>query len=175
MDFNYIDDLIGVELPHKAFEAFNFLKTLFADLGLPISNNKLVSPTSVVTCIGISVDAFKGTLSIDSTKLADIHATCLNWVTEHRATPTQLQSLLGKLLYISKCVPPTRIFVGRMLQTLRINRDCVNFTLPDDFYRDLNWFLEFMQSFNGIVFLPYEGVKHTVQVDALPLWHGGNL
>ena len=98
--FNYIDDLRGVELLHKAFEAFKFLKTLLADLGLPISSNKLVSPTLVVTCISISVDAFKGTWSIDSVKLADIHTTCLKWLNKHRATPTQLQSLLGKMLYI---------------------------------------------------------------------------
>jgi len=170
--FNYIDDLIGVELPHKAHKAFNFLNDLLKNLGLPISNGKLVSPSPVVTCIGISIDAPAGTLSIDQVKLADIHATCINWLSLSMVTPRQLQSLLGKLLYISKCVPPARIFVGRMLELLRKNRDCKKFQLSTEFFRDLNWFIQFMNTFNGIVFLPFDGVTVELKVDASPYGMG---
>ena len=166
--FNYIDDLIGVELPDKAFDAYQFLLDLLIELGLPISRSKLVGPTSAVTCIGITVDAERGAISIDSHKLASIHQTCFHWLGKNKATPKQLQSLLGQLLYISKCVRPARIFVARMLDLLRENQDCANFQLSHEFFRDLNWFTKFLLQFNGIRVFPYIGNTFEVDLDASP-------
>lgn len=74
--WNYIDDLIGVECKDKIESAFNFLKTLLKELGLPINNSKTIEPCHVVTCIGISVNANDFTLSIDQLKLKEIFHTC---------------------------------------------------------------------------------------------------
>ena len=38
-------------------------------------------------------------------------------------TKSELQSLLGLLLYITKCVKPARFFLNRMLQLLRDNAE----------------------------------------------------
>ena len=56
----------------------------------------------------------------------------------------KLQSLLGKLLYISKIVMPARAFLNRMLQVLRDNKNkrwiCLN-----------NWFGALLPTFNDAV------------------------
>ena len=64
-------------------------------------------------------------------------------------TKTELQSLFGKLLYISKIIKPARAFLNRMLQTLRDSKDSKHITLTDDFYKDLLWFRTFLKDFNG--------------------------
>ena len=48
-----------------------------------------------------------------------------------RLTKRELQSLLGKLIYISCCVVGSRTFLNRMLHTLRANHTGKNIW-PDD-------------------------------------------
>ena len=163
---NYVDDFMGVELPSKAHEAYQFLLKLLSELGLPISMSKLVSPQSKVTCLGIEVDAIYGTISINPEKLASIHVECLNWSSKNKATPTQMQSLLGKLLYIAKCVAPARLFLGRMLTMYRACFDCHSFQLTDEFFRDLNWFIKLLMHFNGVVFVKPLATQLELHVDA---------
>ena len=54
--FNYIDDLIYICLPHEINQAFQFIYCLLQDLGLEISQSKLVAPTTQVVCLGILID-----------------------------------------------------------------------------------------------------------------------
>ena len=50
---NYIDDLIHIGLPSKIHQSYQFLLSLLKDLGLEVSNSKLVPPSTCVTCLGI--------------------------------------------------------------------------------------------------------------------------
>ena len=53
---NYIDDLIGCDVPEVAFEAYEFLKALIVKLGFVISKEKLYSPQTSIPCLGINVN-----------------------------------------------------------------------------------------------------------------------
>ena len=68
--FNYIDDLIYVDLPHDIHKSFKFLQELLQDLGLEISSSKLVPPTKSAVCLGILVDITNRTTSIPPEKLS---------------------------------------------------------------------------------------------------------
>ena len=116
--YNYIDDLIFTGLPSKIHSAYQFLQGLLQELGLDISQKKLVPPSTSVTCLGILIDTIHRTISIPPTKLQEITNMCKNWVTKTFCSKTHLQSLLGSLLYITKCVKPARIFLNRILQLL---------------------------------------------------------
>lgn len=59
-----------------------------------------------------------------------------------------IQSLLGKLIYISNCVAPGRKFVGRILNTLRGMGNKQWTTISDDFLKDVKWFIAFAESLN---------------------------
>ena len=54
--YNYIDDMIYTGLPHEIYASYNTLITLLHELGLEISQSKLVAPTTRAICLGIKID-----------------------------------------------------------------------------------------------------------------------
>lgn len=70
-------------------------------------------------CLGIEIDITAGTLSLPPEKLQAAVQMYKTWTTCTRATRHQIQSLLGSPMYIHKCVKPCRLFVNRILETLR--------------------------------------------------------
>ena len=105
-------------------------------------------------------------------KLTIIRKLCRQWASRHRVSKRQLQSLLGKLLYISKCVRYARVFMGRMLNTYRKHHNRSVVYLDQDFHRDLSWFNQFLYTFNGRVFVN-KVEEFTVYVDASFMGIGG--
>ena len=141
--YNYVDDLSYCGTPSTIFQAYKLLSSLLAKLGLHISTKKLVPPATSVTCLGILINTETRTMSVPPEKLQHIVQLCYQW--EHKITCTkqQLQSLLGSLLYISKCVKPARVFLNCMLQFLREMKDKKSVKLSQAFFQDLAWFKNF--------------------------------
>ena len=83
---------------------------LLQELGLDISRKKLIALATSVICLGILVDSVNKTISIPGLKLQEIINTCKNWASKTYCSKNELQSLLGLLLYITKCVKPARFF-----------------------------------------------------------------
>ena len=102
--FNYTDDFIGVDEPAVVHSHFQTLLSIMVELGIPISEEKLFPPSEEVPCLGILINVVTGTLSIPDDKLHQINHKCFNWGTKNTATKKQLQSLIGSLIYIHKCV-----------------------------------------------------------------------
>ena len=123
----YKDNIIGYALPSQAHQAFDTLHGLLEDLGFTISEAKLLSPSTKVTCLGIQIDTVNSTLSIPPEKLSEIRTKC------HKR---ELQSFLWSLLYVSKCLRVTRAFLNRMLDTLRCNDSRSEIHLDNNFYRN---------------------------------------
>ena len=170
---NYIDDLIYPALPHEINDAYTSLLSLLHDLGLEVSENKLVPPTSKAICLGIKIDACNKTLSIPLEKLEEIKHMCNTWTMKSRVTRTQLQSLLGCLLYITKCVKPACYFLNRMLHLLRTSHNARIINLNDDFYQDLNWFVTSLTQYNGVIFYDNQVGQETIVLDACLQGLGG--
>ena len=59
---NYIDDLIYIGLPSEIHQAYAFLLSLLQDLGLQMSQSKLVPNCTAVICLGILVDTVTKTI-----------------------------------------------------------------------------------------------------------------
>ena len=164
--FNYIDDLIYTGLPSNIHNSFQFLLKLLEELGLDISHKKLVSPSTSVVCLGIRIDTVNRTLSIPDTKLKEIVNICKSWVSKTYCSKRQLQSLLGTLLYISKCVKPARFFLNRMLALLRHNHYVGKILLNQPFFQDLSWFNTFLCNFNGTTYYDKKFPNAQVHLDA---------
>ena len=75
----------------------------------------------------------------------------------------QLQSLLGQLSYIHKCVRPARVFLNRMLKLLRKNHDKVHIHLTPEFMRYLRWFEKFLKIFNGVSIYNHRPSDYSVE------------
>ena len=149
-------------LPSKIFTAYDRLQELLGELGFTISQSKLISPSTEVTCLGILVNTINCTVSVPPEKLVQIQQLCRTWIHKYQCTKKELQSLLGSLLYISKCVKNSRFFLNRMLALLRANTTSKVITLDSDFKKDLNWFNQFLSTFNGISFFNHKTITAKV-------------
>ena len=74
--------------------------------------------------MGITVNAQDYTVAIPEGKLQEVKEICEKFQGREVKTRKELQSLLGKLLYISKTIKPARAFLNRMLGTLRSMTYC---------------------------------------------------
>ena len=89
------------------------------------------------------------TISIPSEKLAKIVQLCADWDSKTYCSKRDLQSLLGSLLCVSKCVKNVRFFLNRMLQLLRDNVDTRKIPITAEFKSDLAWLNSFLPHYNG--------------------------
>ena len=121
--YNYIDDLYPYCYADQADTAFQALLDILEKLGLPVNPSKVFPPCKKLSIMGITVDVTSRTFSIEETKLNEISRECASAFICSRLSKQDLQSLLGKLLYISRCVKNSRAFLNRMLQTLREHHD----------------------------------------------------
>ena len=98
---NYIDIFAAVES--------NKGKENLKDICSTITNfneDKVQGPCEALTIMGIEVNVHTQTLAIPQGKMADILVECNNFAEKASFNKKELQSLLGKLLYVSKIVKP---------------------------------------------------------------------
>ena len=119
-----------------------------------------------MVCLGILIDSQERNISIPTEKLTQIANLCSLWADKTYCSKRDLQSLLGHLLYIAKCIKPARIFLNRMRQTLRDNADKTKILLTDTFFRDLNWFNLFLSQYNGVTFYDNLTCQAEIHLDA---------
>jgi hypothetical protein len=89
-------------------------------------------------------------MSIPPSVLTETKQLVHTWLNKKSATRHELQQILGKLFHTGKCCAASRLFVGRMLETLRAAPSQGSIPLSQGFRSDLKWFSEFLPSFNGI-------------------------
>ena len=116
---NYIDDIYACchfDKARGAFEAFN---DVIREVGLPINPQKAFAPTTELSIMGIVINVKKGTFSIEEGKLSEIYDLCEQAFLREHMSKRDLQSLLGKLLYIARCVKASRVFLNRILMAFK--------------------------------------------------------
>ena len=118
--YMYLDDLVLIASDRQsALDQYRRAQDLLADLGLPEAVDKAQPPSHRVKWLGVYIDTASMTLSIPETKLQEVMAQVSEVYHKTYISKRTLQSLLGHLLFIAKCVRPARIFVFRLLNALR--------------------------------------------------------
>ena len=151
---NYLDDLIGVNSLDKGWDAYSSLGQLLLDLGLHENFEKACPPATVQMVLGVIVNTVEGTLSVPEERMVEILSLVSEWQGKLRSTKVEMQSLIGKLQYVTKCVFQSRMFMNRLLEALRSIKDKKSISLSDSFRKDLKWWSMFMDTYNGVSFLP---------------------
>lgn len=147
---NYLDDLAGCEYSENSDEAFHELGRVLSKCGIEESIEKATPPATKMIFIGILFDSENFTISIDNTRLIEISQLVHEWLTKKWCTKKELQSLLGKLNFVSQCVRSSRIFIARMLNLLREFPESNKLVITEDFRLDLKWWQKFLPMYNGI-------------------------
>lgn len=162
----YLDDLIVISPDYQtACRDVSVVQELLAALGLPEAVDKRQGPTKVATWLGIQIDAQNMTLSIPQEKINEVMVSVNKALACKTISRRHLQSLLGKLLHISKCIRPARVFVSRLLDALRqMTRKFTKIT--HEMRCDLYWFKEFGEQWNGVSTIPPPAPNMIITVDA---------
>ena len=171
--YMYLDDLVILSPDRsKAMGDYERARQLLKELGLPEAMEKAQPPARSVKWLGVNIDAQAKTLSIPAAKLQEVLKQVRSIHSKAHITKRQLQSLLGHLLFVAKCVRPARVFVSRLLNTLRGTRGGM-ITVNEDMKRDLEWFIQFAEDWNGVSVIPQNEPSKTILVDACLTGVGG--
>ena len=150
---SYLDDLIGVSPPNNGQTAFESLGVLLDELGLVENCKKACPPSVIQTVLGVQIDTVALTIAVTPDRMVELLELFQTWENKRNASKHDLQSLIGKLCFVTKCVRQSRIFLNRMLDTLRVcKRGSID--LSASFRKDIAWWKKFIHEFNGVSFIP---------------------
>ena len=127
---------------------------------------KNVPPSTKMVCLGIEIDTEKFMLSIPKEKLHQVVTECHLWIARKVCTKQQLQSILGLLLYVTKCVKRARFFLNRMVDTLKSAKNSKYIKLGQELRKYILWFHRFLIQFKGTVFFNPSLVSGVFEIDA---------
>ena len=153
---SYLDDLIGVSHPSSGAAAYDQLGKLLHDLGLEENIPKACPPSVIQTVLGVLIDTENMTISVTDERMKEIKHLLGKWEKKKVCRKKELQSLIGKLCFICKCVRQSRIFLNRLLEVLRaVDWEASSrIKLSAEFHKELKWWSMFMSTFNGVAFIP---------------------
>ena len=172
---------------HKAQASFESLGQLLRDLGLEESTEKACSPSTCMVFLGVKFDSEKLIMSVPGEKVQELRSELGIWERRTTSTRKELQSIIGKLFWVSKMVKHSRPFIGRLLQQLRDVQgtpDNKKTPLSSESKKDILWWSQYMRSFNGVSAIVNDddsqqslelliSSSHKVYAGDANLWGGG--
>ena len=157
---NYCDDLGGGEsTKERADLSFTKIGVLLGELGLAESEDKARAPSTEMVYLGVQFNTVTMTMSVPPDKLAELKEEIERWYKKTTTAKKPLQSLLGKLFWVSRVVKHSRTFMSRLLNQLRempsTPSNC-KVKLSEDCRKDLLWWRTFLKVYNGVTMIENE-------------------
>ena len=116
---SYLDDLIGVSDSTTGSAAYEHLGSILRDLGLEENIPKACPPSVIQTVLGVVINTENMTISVTQERMDEISELLKKWERKSVCRKKGLQSLIGKLCFVCKCVRQSRVFLNRLLEVLR--------------------------------------------------------
>ena len=167
---NYADDFAGAEADNsRAHFSFESLGKLLSDIGLNESKSKACPPSTSMTYLGVLFDTIDMCMHVDKDKIVELKIELAKWSRKTVAKKQELQSILGKLLWVSKTVRFSRVFVSRIISEVRkLPSQSSKTTLSRDIRKDFIWWDKYIEVFSGVELIPPITVSQSVLGDAYP-------
>ena len=170
----YVDDFCGVASDAlTASRSLAEFKTITSRLGLSLAPDKTMTPTTQLEFLGLLFDTVALTITIPQARLQEILDEAGRWTQKTTAQRHEVQSLAGKLNFVSTCVLPARKFMGRILAALRAADERGVVEITPQFKKDLNWFLEYATHCNRRVLIKPKLDQMVIECDACLRGGGG--
>lgn len=145
----YLDDVLVIcNRDRDADASFKVVRDIIRELGLPIAWKKVITPTRIIKFLGIIIDLDVREVRMPVEKIHAFMALAKETSNKKYVSRRTLQSIAGHINHLTKCVPASRIFMNRVLDTLRgMNHGPAKVT--DQLKKDLSWFVNFLEEYNG--------------------------
>ena len=147
---NYVNDS---EVKEHIWRGFNLLTQLLKDLGVEAAQEKVIPPTTRLEFLGVIFDAQQMTMEVTPDRLKEIKLELQTWLTRTKASRREVESLIDKLQFISKCVKVGRVFLARLIDWIRGMDRVHKYTIPQEARKDIAWWGRFVSEFNGTAIL----------------------
>ena len=150
---NYLDDFGSAEEEHIAEKSFLCMRRLLTAIGIDEAKDKAVHPTARMEFLGNTVDTVKMTLEVSPERVEELYELLLSWENRKSFRKKELQSLIGKLSFMTNCIRPGRIFLLRLVDMLKDIRDEEHKCVTAQMRKDIRWWKEFLPEFDGVAIL----------------------
>lgn len=154
---HYLDDFLflGKQGTNHCKDLLDTFKDVCKMLGVPIADEKTISPTTCLTFLGIEIDTVEMTIRIPKDKLAELRQKISDSINCKKVTLKQMQSLLGSLNFACRVITPGRAFCRRLIDsTIGVKKQHHRIRLSNNLKADLLIWKEFLGNFNGLTIMP---------------------
>ena len=137
---------------------------VFAGTGIPVASHKTEGPSTSVTFV---VDTVQFQLRLLLEKVTQLWGLVSDWCHERSCTRKELESFIGHLAHAATVICPGWIFLRSLFDLLSlVSRPYHYVRLTAPVRADLQWWLQFLQVWNGMSFFPPSRPSHHVYSDA---------
>jgi hypothetical protein len=152
---HYLDDFFMTALSERVGQRHlkSFLD-MCADIGVPMAEDKTCGPDTTMTFLGVEIDSVRKEARLPKDKLDKCRQEIRFLLGCKKATLKQVQSVIGLLNFACQVVLPGRPFLRRLINaTIGVKAPHHFVKLNKGIKRDLEVWLNFLDSFNGRCFL----------------------
>ena len=148
---NYCDDSGGVDKGVRAWVAYYMFRALLTELGLVEAIEKSHPPATQMPYLGIQYCTETMTKTVTPERLIDLEAELDMFCIKTKASKTELESILHKLLWVSVCVKSSRVFVSRIISAMKkLKKNHHKLTLDAEILADIKWWRRFIREYSGV-------------------------
>ena len=90
------------------------------------------------------------TMEISEEKMKDIRTELQVWLTRTQANRREVESLIGKLQFMAKCIRAGRIFISRLINWIKGMERDRKYSIPQEARKDIVWWGRCAESHNGV-------------------------
>ena len=163
--------LVGLKVALRRLQnkSFDALGKLLRELGLIESSEKAISPSTEMVYLGVKFNTIDMCMYVDDEKVAELKIELSKWLHKTVASKSDLQSILGKLLWVIKTVRFSRVFVSRIIAEVRkLPKQSSKTKLSLEIRKDFLWWDSYLKVFSGVEIIPPTTVCQSVLGDAYP-------
>ena len=149
---NYLDDFGSAEEAENAWNSYQAMENLLSSLGVKEAKEKSVPPCHQMEFLGNTVDTIKRMLEVspDRCQALYILEELQEWSDRKTCTKKQIQSLIGKLSFVTNCVRLGRVFLARMIDFMASIPQGKTVKVDEETRKDITWWKYFLPTFDGI-------------------------
>lgn len=149
---NFLDDFFSANSDSEVWESYENLGKLLDTMGIEENPEKACPPAACMIVLGILFDTIAMTLRLPDEKMAELILELKKWDQKETCTVKQMQSLVGKLNFAAGVVRSGRIYMARLINTLRnrLSNSTGTIKLSQENLNDVRWWLEHVKIYNGV-------------------------